>query len=65
MGGADVIVRGATGTLVFGMLPVVLMTIVSGVLMFLVSAMTGGAVPSDRTLARYFPRSTHAAVPSA
>jgi SSS family solute:Na+ symporter len=63
--GSDVIVyafadralvtRSATGTLVMGFLPVVPMTIVSGVLMVVVSLATKNASkPSPATLARYF-----------
>src|SRR5262245_33507919 len=51
--GADVITRVAAGTMVFGLLPVVPMTIVSALLMILVSLMTPGARPAAATLARY------------
>jgi Na+/proline symporter len=51
--GADVITRVAAGTMVFGLLPVVPMTIVSALLMILVSRMTPGARPAAATLARY------------
>jgi SSS family solute:Na+ symporter len=49
------ITRSAAGTLVMGFLPVVPMTIVSGVLMVVVSLATRHAAkPSAATLARYF-----------
>jgi SSS family solute:Na+ symporter len=54
VGGVDVVTRVAAGTMVFGMLPVVSMTIVSSLLMVVVSRMTSTARPSDGTLARYF-----------
>ena len=53
-GGVNVVTRAAAGTLVFGMLPVVPMTIVSSLLMIVVSHMTKSAVPDRSTLARYF-----------
>jgi SSS family solute:Na+ symporter len=54
LGGYDVIVRGATGTSVMGLLPVVPMTIVSALLMFVVSKLTAASRPRPETLARYF-----------
>jgi SSS family solute:Na+ symporter len=54
VGGAEIITRGAAGTLVAGFLPVVPMTIVSALLMVGVSRLTAAARPSDRTLAKYF-----------
>jgi SSS family solute:Na+ symporter len=51
--GADVVTRVAAGTMVFGLLPVVPMTIVSALLMIVVSRMTPGARPAAATLARY------------
>jgi SSS family solute:Na+ symporter len=54
-GELPIITRGAAGTFVFGLLPVVPMTLVSGVLMILVSLATKQfAKPSPATLARYF-----------
>jgi hypothetical protein len=54
-GGIDVITRGAAGTMVLGLLPVVPMTIVSALLMVIVSRLTKAARPSRATLAKYFP----------
>jgi SSS family solute:Na+ symporter len=54
VGGADIITRAAAGTMVFGLLPVVPMTIVSALLMIVVSRLTASARPSMTTLARYF-----------
>jgi len=54
LGGTDVIARAAQGALVLGMLPVVPMTLVSALLMFVVSRLTAGAVPPPATLSRYF-----------
>jgi Na+/proline symporter len=54
IGGIDAITRAAAGTMVFGLLPVVPMTIVSSLLMIVVSRMTASATPSTVTLARYF-----------
>ena len=51
--GVDVVTRAASGTMVFGMLPVVPMTLISAALMFVVSSMTPSARPSHETLARY------------
>jgi Na+/proline symporter len=52
--GADIVTRAAQGTLVLGMLPVVPMTIVSALLMWIVSRLTAAARPSAATMARYF-----------
>jgi SSS family solute:Na+ symporter len=52
--GADIITRAAQGALVLGFLPVVPMTIVSALLMWVVSRVTASALPSDTTLRRYF-----------
>ena len=50
-----VVTRGAAGTLVFGLLPVVPMTIISAFLMFVVSLATlSASKPGAVTLARYF-----------
>ncbi len=50
--GIDVLTRTGGGTAVFGLLPVVPMTIISAMLMIVVSKLT--ARPSESTLARYF-----------
>jgi SSS family solute:Na+ symporter len=52
--GADIITRAAQGALVLGFLPVVPMTIVSALLMWVVSRVTASALPSGTTLRRYF-----------
>lgn len=55
LGDWTIVTRGATGTFVFGMLPVVPMTLISAVLMIVVSLMTKGfATPGEHTLRRYF-----------
>ncbi len=51
--GADVITRTPAGTVVFGLLPVVPMTLTSALLMVVVSSLTPR--PSPATVARYFP----------
>ena len=57
IGDRSIITRGATGTFVVGLLPVVPMTIISAMLMVVVSLATKAfAAPSDATLRRYFPR---------
>jgi len=57
IGDLRVVTRGAAGTFVFGLLPVVPMTLISGALMIVVSLATKGfAQPSTQTLARYFTR---------
>jgi SSS family solute:Na+ symporter len=57
MGDQSIITRGATGTFVLGFLPVVPMTLVSGVMMILVSLATMDfAKPGEATLRRYFAR---------
>lgn len=53
VGGTTVIARTAAGTAVFGMLPVVAMTLVSAALMVTVSLMT--PKPSEAAIRRYFP----------
>jgi Na+/proline symporter len=55
LGGSDVVVRASTGTLVFGLLPVVPMTLGSAALMITVSLATRGSLPARATLAKYFP----------
>jgi SSS family solute:Na+ symporter len=57
--GTDVVTRVAAGTLVFGCLPVVPMTIGSALLMVVVSKATAGAIPGRDTLRRYFADSTY------
>jgi SSS family solute:Na+ symporter len=52
-GGVDVIARIAAGTTVLGFLPVVPMTLISGLLMLVVSRATAGSLPARATLARY------------
>jgi SSS family solute:Na+ symporter len=53
VGGVDVITRITAGTTVLGLLPVVPMTIVSALLMFVVSRATAGSLPTPATLAKY------------
>jgi solute:Na+ symporter, SSS family len=53
VGGVDVIARIAAGTTVFGLLPVVPMTIGSAILMYVVSRATAGSLPGAATLAKY------------
>jgi solute:Na+ symporter, SSS family len=52
-GGTIVVARIAAGTTVFGLLPVVPMTIVSALLMIVVSMATRRSLPGPATLARY------------
>jgi hypothetical protein len=52
IGETDVIIRGAAGVTVLGVLPVVPMTIVSALLMWAVSLAT--RKPAPETIARYF-----------
>jgi len=55
IGDRSIITRGATGTFVMGLLPVVPMTLISAMLMIVVSMITKGfAKPSEATLDRYF-----------
>jgi solute:Na+ symporter, SSS family len=54
LGGIDIVTRGAAGTMVMGLLPVVPMTLISAVLMWVVSRLTAGSRPATATLARYF-----------
>jgi SSS family solute:Na+ symporter len=54
LGGIDVVTRASTGMLVLGLLPVVPMTLISGLLMFVVSLLTPASRPAHTTLARYF-----------
>jgi SSS family solute:Na+ symporter len=53
IGGFDVIARITAGTTVLGFLPVVPMTLMSGLLMFAVSRATAGSLPGAATLAKY------------
>ena len=53
-GGVDVLTRATTGTMVFGLLPVVPMTLISALLMVVVSLLTPRACPGQATLAKYF-----------
>jgi len=55
LGDLPIVTRAATGTFVWGMLPVVPMTLISALLMIVVSYATRNiAMPSDGTLKRYF-----------
>jgi hypothetical protein len=55
LSGTPVITRGAGGTFVLGLLPVVPMTLVSALLMVLVSLATRArSMPRPATLAKYF-----------
>ena len=53
VGAVDIVTRIAAGTTVFGLLPVVPMTIGSAVLMYIVSLATSGSIPGSATLAKY------------
>jgi SSS family solute:Na+ symporter len=52
--GTDIITRAPQGALVLGFLPVVPMTIVSALLMWVVSVATAQSKPSAATMGRYF-----------
>jgi SSS family solute:Na+ symporter len=54
LGGLDIVTRAATGMLVFGLLPVVPMTLMSALLMVVVSKLTPRARPGYATMAKYF-----------
>ena len=54
IGGVDLVSRGAAGTMVLGLLPVVPMTLISALLMVIVSRWTPASRPGAATLARYF-----------
>ena len=55
MGDQSIITRGATGTFVFGLLPVVPMTLISALLMIVASLATKSfSKPGESTLRRYF-----------
>jgi len=53
LGGVEVVSRAASGTTVLGLLPVVPMTLISALLMFVVSSLTPSARPAPSTLIRY------------
>jgi SSS family solute:Na+ symporter len=54
LGDAPIVTRGAAGTFVLGLLPVVPMTLISALLMLVVSVATKNSTPSESTLRRYF-----------
>jgi hypothetical protein len=54
LGESPIVTRAAAGTFVLGMLPVVPMTLISGLMMIVVSLATQRAIPRQATLARYF-----------
>jgi solute:Na+ symporter, SSS family len=54
IGDIEVITRATTGAMVFGLLPVVPMTLISALLMIVVSLLTPRTLPGRVTLARYF-----------
>ena len=56
IGETAVATRSVQGLLVFGMLPVVPMTLISAALMIVVSKLTTGARPGAATLDRFFPQ---------
>ena len=53
LGGVDVVSRVASGKTVLGLLPVVPMTLISALLMFVVSSLTPASRPAPATLIRY------------
>jgi solute:Na+ symporter, SSS family len=53
IGTVDIVTRAASGTLVYGFLPVVPMTMISAVLMVVVSLLTPSARPGPAVLSRY------------
>ena len=53
LGGVDLVSRVASGTTVLGLLPVVPMTLMSALLMFVVSSLTPSSRPAPATLIRY------------
>ena len=53
LGGVDLVSRVASGTTVLGLLPVVPMTLMSALLMFVVSSLTPSSRPALATLIRY------------
>ena len=54
LGASPIVTRAAAGTFVLGMLPVVPMTLISGLVMIVVSLATPRTIPRQATLARYF-----------
>ena len=54
LGESPIITRAAAGTFVLGMLPVVPMTLISGLMMIVVSLATPRSIPRQATLSRYF-----------
>jgi hypothetical protein len=54
IGDTLVITRETTGMMVFGLLPVVPMTVISAALMVAVSAVTPQSRPAPATVAKYF-----------
>jgi SSS family solute:Na+ symporter len=54
LGESPIVTRAAAGTFVLGMLPVVPMTLISGLLMIVVSLATPRSIPRPATLSRYF-----------
>jgi SSS family solute:Na+ symporter len=53
LSGVDIVSRVASGTTVLGLLPVVPMTLISALLMFVVSSLTPSSRPAPPTLTRY------------
>ena len=53
LAGVDLVCRIASGTIVLGLLPVVPMTLMSALLMFVVSSLTPRSRPAPATLIRY------------
>jgi SSS family solute:Na+ symporter len=53
LGGVELVSRVASGTTVLGLLPVVPMTLISALLMFVVSSLTPASRPAPATLIRY------------
>jgi Na+/proline symporter len=65
--GSEVVMRITAGTTVFGLLPVVPMTIVSALLMVVVSRLTASSRPGPQTISRYFenaPEYSSATIPA-
>jgi SSS family solute:Na+ symporter len=63
IGGLDLVTRVASGTVSFGFLPVVPITLISVVLLIVVSWLTPSARPSAATLDRYFGPAAPPALP--
>jgi SSS family solute:Na+ symporter len=64
IGGLDLVTRVTSGTMTLGFLPVVPITLLSVVLLFLVSWLTPSARPAAATLDRYFAPAMPPAVPA-